>query len=501
MTTTAPPLDEVTEPEREPERAPARDLTTIVICVGTGIAASIVYWGIHRALADDGYITLAYAKTLAFHGTWGMVPHHPANSATSPLNVLLLAAGTVVTRRPLLALGLVFVASNVVIAWTTARTARRLDISQLTAVFAVAIILFNPFVLSSTGLESIVIAAMLSALLCCTVEERPAAFGIVAGLALLTRLDLVIFVVPLFLSSRLLLRRWLTVIGITAAVTAPWFVPRWLINGSAIPDTFVIKTLQQQWGTNTFANGTTRFMDWFGAKARTSFAIFLLGGFVILGWIIFTLIRDHRIDRRFLPVIALAVGAGAYFAAYSALGVPPYHWYYCPTIEGASIAVAVTIGVIAQRIGRATHHPNWAALCFLPLAALLVGQMLVIQHHGFPWRKEPIVYFNWAEPGHYKTMAKLLHDRVGDKTVYAGGEIDSFADSRFDVPMIDERIDKAGPVVRWLLKLNYRQLDRDVGPPIAQYRLVWEPGWVADPDTYDVYSSWRGFGHFRLLPG
>jgi len=107
----------------------------------------------------------------------------------------------------------------------------------------------------------------------------------------------------------------------------------------------------------------------------------------------------------------------------------------------------------------------------------------------------------------------LLHDRVGDKTVYAGGEIgalafycecniiDSFADSRFDVPMIDERIDKAGPVVRWLLKLNYRQLDRDVGPPIAQYRLVWEPGWVADPDTYDVYSSWRGFGHFRLLPG
>src|SRR5687767_8104410 len=44
-----------------------------------------------HALIDDAFITLRYVKTLLTSGTWGFFPGTIANSATSPLNVLLLA--------------------------------------------------------------------------------------------------------------------------------------------------------------------------------------------------------------------------------------------------------------------------------------------------------------------------------------------------------------------------------------------------------------------------
>lgn len=60
---------------------------------------------VRGALIDDAYITLAYVRTLALHGEWGVSPGLPANSATSPLNVLLQAAVTLVVRAAVVAPG------------------------------------------------------------------------------------------------------------------------------------------------------------------------------------------------------------------------------------------------------------------------------------------------------------------------------------------------------------------------------------------------------------
>ena len=77
---------------------------------------------VRESLTDDCYITLAYAKNLAMHGEWGLVPGSPANSATSPLNVLLLGALTLVTRifgdpHPVLALGALNVLASATLGW------------------------------------------------------------------------------------------------------------------------------------------------------------------------------------------------------------------------------------------------------------------------------------------------------------------------------------------------------------------------------------------------
>ena len=109
---------------------------------------------VHRSLIDDAFITLAYARTLAFHFHWGLVPQEPANSATSPLNVILLGAATALTRRPVWAVGIVYVVSNVGLAWWLTKTALSLRLPVLAPVLVVTLVLLNPFVLSAVGMET-----------------------------------------------------------------------------------------------------------------------------------------------------------------------------------------------------------------------------------------------------------------------------------------------------------------------------------------------------------
>jgi hypothetical protein len=483
-----------------------------VVTAATAVASTVMYWAVHYNLVDDAYITLAYAKQLAYHGNWGMVPDFSANSATSPLNVLLIAAGTFVTRRPLLGLGIVYVASFTVLGWTLARTARALRFPMTSAVLAVALVLFNPWILSSTGLETVVYAGLLGAMLCTAVEGRPALFGVVAGLALLCRLDTVLFIVPFVLWTAALRARTraLQLTGIAAAVSGPWFVMRWIVADSAIPDTFVIKTLQHSFGTINFANAPFRFTEHTNEVTRWSFAPVLFGAIATLAWLLYTVIFDRRVDRRLFPVVALGIGGFVYYTTYSFLTVPPYHWYYCPVMIAAAIVLAFTVGDAVRRLRRVKSVRALATLLFLPVAFFVARQLIVVKDGGLPWRYAPLWHTNWAETDYYRVVARDLHALVGDQPVSAPGEIgalafycdcnvvDQFADYRYATPMIETRIDEAGPVMRFLLDLNYQNLDRDERPPPVAYHLIYEPGWVAG-GAWNVWSSWRGYGHLRLV--
>lgn len=87
---------------------------------GVGLAA-LIFALAHRALGDDAYITLSYARNLAFHGRWGLTEFRTSNSATSPLNVWPLAALITVVRAPVVACGLLLVLTGAVAgAWSSA---------------------------------------------------------------------------------------------------------------------------------------------------------------------------------------------------------------------------------------------------------------------------------------------------------------------------------------------------------------------------------------------
>jgi hypothetical protein len=77
------------------------------------LAGGVLFLLAHRGLPDDSYITLDYARNLALHGHWGLTEFRDSNTATSPLNVWLLAVGILATGgRPVVAAGLVLVLST-----------------------------------------------------------------------------------------------------------------------------------------------------------------------------------------------------------------------------------------------------------------------------------------------------------------------------------------------------------------------------------------------------
>lgn len=495
------------------------DVAVTAITALTALGSSLMYWAIHYNLTDDGYITLAYAKTLAFHGEWGMVPHHPANAATSPLNVMLIAAGTAVTRRPLLALGIVFVASFTVLAWSLAHCARALRLPVVSALVAVALLLFNPIFLSSTGLESALYAGLLGLLLVSAVDGRRVMFAIVAGLALLTRLDMVLFIVPLMLWTPPLRQRVWRTIGIAAGISAPFFILRWILAGSAIPDTFVIKTLQRAFvGNVSFGNGPFRYIDAAGDLARWSFAPVLFAGIATAVWLVAASGFGRHVDAKLMPVIAISIGGIAYYAAYTALQVPAYHWYYCPVIAAACIALGMLSGAAARLLGRAQWLRNgrWRAVALVVFALpvwLLYREDRVVQKHGLPWKATPVFFGNWAEPEYYRIAGRQLRFYLGDgRTATGPGEIgvlafycecgilDAFSDEHYARPLIQERIDDAAPTLRFLLETNYRNKNLHAPIPPVNFHIVYVPGWVAPgPYVWNLWSGPHGPGHLELI--
>ena len=87
-----------------------RLLTVSAPCAALGgLGAALVFLVAHQALIDDAYITLDYARSLAQHGQWALVPGHPANTATSPLNVLLLAGLIVLSGHPVVSVGILLI--------------------------------------------------------------------------------------------------------------------------------------------------------------------------------------------------------------------------------------------------------------------------------------------------------------------------------------------------------------------------------------------------------
>ncbi|WP_144585893.1 hypothetical protein, partial [Amycolatopsis rhizosphaerae] len=416
------------------------------------VVSAGVFWLVHSAIIDDSYITLSYARNVALHGHWGLIPQRTSNTATSPLNVLLLAGFTVVLRHPVWALAAVFVAANMVLGLTLRATARALGLREWGVWAAWLVVLGNPLLLSAVGLEVTLTAAVLGALLAAAVLRRPWLFGLCAGLAVLTRIDLAVIVLVVFAAAAGLWRGWWKVLLGGTAVALPWFAFSWRVLGSAVPDTLAIKTQQKAWGSYQFGNGPLLYLRSYPAATVLAFLPALLG---VLALVVVVATRARR--RLVLPA-ALGAAGVVHYLAYTALGVPPYHWYYAPSLICLSMFLALAVSAA---------RPAALALVAVPI----LGQVAFDAHHGLPWRQAAITT-NWATPAQYATLGTQLAALTGGRPVHAGGEIgaiayfcdcavvDGFSDRAELLPIIDTVIDKASPAARALLELNYRFLDR-----------------------------------------
>jgi len=501
--------------EDEPVRdaASSRDRTrTAWLCGGAALLAAGLFWLVRGALVDDAFITLSYARNLAARLHWGLIAAEPANAATSPLNVLLLGGATALLRLggglyPVAGLGIVFVGSAVAMAWAWGTVAAALRLPLLAPALGLALVLLNPLVLSSTGLEVLLIPTVLVGMLAAAVRGRPLAFGVLAGLAVLTRLDLVVFVVPLALAAPDVRRRLPVAVAAAATVALPWFAWSWWYFGSAIPDTFAIKTVQRSFGPWTFGNGPLDLFARAPLATAVAFAPAVLGIVALLGWVAAAVLRRQILRPDLLPAVALGAAGIGYYAVYARLGVPPYQWYYVPSIVSLSIALCVLLGAA---LGGGRVLRGAVALPGVALVACLVAGIVTVDvRGGVPWRM-PVFYGNWATPEGYAWIGRQLGRRLAGETVTSPGEIgalayycecsivDAFADRGRAVPLIEQRLEAAGPLVRPLLELNYLRLDRDLQPRPARYNLIWAFGPPTATDQWPTWSPTMGHGHLRL---
>jgi len=468
----------------------------------TAIGATLLFWLAHRSLIDDAYITLAYARTLADHGDWGMLPGHEANSATSPLNVLLLGGLTAIVGDPVAALGVLYVLTCVALAVGLRGLGQTLGLGYRVAVLGTPLLVASPLLGSSIGLETMLVVAAMTYLASAGARGDATTAGLVVGVLLWLRLDTVVVAVVIVLVMPQLRRRLIRIAALATAVIVPWLLFSWVALDSAIPDTLVIKQ-GEPWGD--FATGLSdRYYEPYPSVVTGLLVVGIAGALAALTWPWW-----GRYDRTATSVVpALAVAGAAYFGLMWRLEVPPFFWYYAPTL--AALTLTATIGLATLTTIR--FGPEVRAAAATVGGALLV-LTLVPWWNGAtshaPLREMPI-HGNWAHPSEYAEIGRELHAIVGNAPVHSPGEVgalayfcectivDRFSDRAKLTGAIDEARDDS-----WLYSLNYAGLDTDQLDRIKpRYWLDWRPG--PDPsgrgwNTTGIAGGVRAHGHLVLL--
>ncbi len=450
-------------------RVPPRYLAAAVVAL-----ADLVFYvfAFRHTWIDDTYIQLQYARTLIEHGTWGFYAGHPANTATSPLNVLLIAlvglplgsvewAVILLTALELAAmLGLLLLLSH------------RLFDGVFFGWFAFVALVTNPLLLSTIGMESFLYALLLIASVYLFLVRRWLLMAVTLGLLTLARPDGVLLLAVLLPLAEIPFRRKAAVLGVYAATIAPWFIFSWIYLGSLVPDTLVIKIEQTAWGWASFADGLALYLQRFPLETMLSLLLVPL--------CIFPLWRcGGEIVR---TVTVLAAFGGLHYMVYTALDVPPYHWYYVSQLVPMVLiaSVAATHHVARLRQGRFRR--------VLPVVALApaAGLLLLLGNEGFSLREAPI-NTNWATSDQYREIGLWMQRNLDEEEAVAPrGEIGTLAfysdrylvDEFSDMSIADALIDEANyddlPVVGPLVALNFLWRQDHTPLPAPSFEVVYE---------------------------
>lgn len=347
-----------------------------------GAVAVVVNSG---AVADDALITYRYAQHLAsgvgWHYNAGGVANS-ANGATSPLYVVALAAVVVTGVSAHHAASMIAVISIAVSAICSYLVLRR-ACSALAGGVGAVLVVANPWFPYYKGMESALVLALAAALLLVAfssdVEDRQVLLGLLAGLAVTARADMVLLVgavglVLLFRLRRVLWRAaavFAGVLGISALML-------WAATGSPLPDTLDAKIAQGRSGLwSGLASG------WIMAANSAGLWPWLIALFVLAG--IGAIAGLARERTRELAAVLLAWGGLHLLAYIVAFNVPDYYWYYANVLFCLALLAGIGADAITAPVRNATGQRAAGAVV---VVALLVVCVQVFPTGGAP----PVAY-------------------------------------------------------------------------------------------------------------
>ena len=255
---------------------------------------------------------------------------------------------------------------------------------------AAGALIFNPLIVSTLGLESILFIGLYIFSVYLYLTHRWYLLAVTLGLITITRFDgILFFIVTLLLIPTFRLRVRFT--GIYLLCIAPWYIFSWIYLGSLLPDTLFIKIAQRSWGTWDFLNGLDLYYRVY--RLETIFS-FLLLPFILL-------LFNKQV--RNLPVIQFLLLTGiAHFTGYTILHVPPYYWYYIPEITAIILISSFGLGVLFQP----GSSEAWKRKAIQSVTAILMilqasGMFYILIRDGFSIKEMPI-HTNWATHEQYR---------------------------------------------------------------------------------------------------
>src|SRR6185295_13717186 len=146
-----------------------------------------------NALTDDAFITLQYVKTILTTGTWGFLSGYVTNAVTSPLNVFLLAfvgifLGPTINAVIWLSACILTLAVMLLLQIST-----RLFGKAVFGWLAAGALIFNPLLISTLGLESILFVGLYILSLYLYITGKWDLLAVAVGLITITRFEGVLF--------------------------------------------------------------------------------------------------------------------------------------------------------------------------------------------------------------------------------------------------------------------------------------------------------------------
>lgn len=356
--------------------SPARRALT-ALAVGVGVGAVVLVKVLYRFTAEDSWIVLRYARNLRTRGEFVFNPGEKINALSSPLHGLLLAATRLVTGHAETAdklLGLACLAgSGLVIALA-------LRASRSTRLVVAALVLTSPYVVlwAVGGLETPLLLLVLTGLTVAAHRWYPDELSathvrtllVLASLAILTRFDAVLYVLPLLVAlwNRHRDRRPDIIrAGLPALVIlVGWMAFQLAYFRDPLPTSFYTKR-----------PGLTAHIFWVNVRYELQFAV--LSGLVVLALLAASGLRRSRahpaLGRDHLRRVAWVYWGVGLVLAYGLTMAATTHMMFSYRIF---LPFLPAVGVaLADLIDRAPTQWGWAVAA----AALMVangGQALLV---------------------------------------------------------------------------------------------------------------------------
>ena len=228
------------------------------ILIVIGISAAFYF----KFTAEDAYITYRYAENWVNIGSLVYNQGEPINAMTSPLHAIISAALFYVTRQTVLSnklLALFLLIVSALFVWYRFRNHPQWQ------PFVLVLVLMPPAVLVWTfgGLETPILLFLATTTV--FLADRASSFSlnllclvfVLAGLALLTRYDSILFFLPIMLYAASKARSAIhIVLALIAAAILPllWFGVSIFYYGDLLPTSFYVKTPSGNFG-NLVSNG------------------------------------------------------------------------------------------------------------------------------------------------------------------------------------------------------------------------------------------------------